>query len=315
MVPGSPPAGSMRLPSRLCPPRASPGCNPDRAALLRAAMPRDGETDGHAAHSRLPRHPTSERPLPRRRSRRRSRQFQRLRQGASRFQDLLRREGKPGAGDPAPACRDGLVLRHRFGRRSRDGDGCRRAGRAHLLRQHHQEGARHRARLRARHPAVRGRLRRGGRQDRARRARRARVLPRADRRRRRRMAAVAQVRLRARRWPSTCCAMPGRSASTPMACRSMSARSRPTSTPGTARWRTPSVCSPRWPTRASCSGWSTWAAVSRPATSGTCRRRRPTARRSSRRCASISATTSRRPSSSRAAAWSAMPASSSRRSC
>ena len=87
----------------------------------------------------------------------------------------------------------------------------------------------------ARHPAVRGRLRRGSREDRPRRSRRARVLPRADRRRGRRMAAVAQVRLRARRWPSTCCAMPRRSASTPMACRSMSARSRPTSTPGTVR--------------------------------------------------------------------------------
>ncbi len=49
----------------------------------------------------------------------------------------------------------------------------------------------------ARHPAVCGRLRRGGREDRPRRSRRPRVLPRADRRRRRRMAAVAQVRLRA----------------------------------------------------------------------------------------------------------------------
>jgi hypothetical protein len=41
----------------------------------------------------------------------------------------------------------GLVLRHRFGRGNRDGDGCRRACRAHLLRQHHQEGARHSSRL------------------------------------------------------------------------------------------------------------------------------------------------------------------------
>ena len=112
-----------------------------------APQARDGETDGHPAHPRFPRHPTSERPVPRRRPRRRARQFPRLREGASRFQDLLRGEGKPGAGDPAPACRDGLVLRHRVRCRSRDGDGCRRAGRPHLLRQHHQEGARHRARL------------------------------------------------------------------------------------------------------------------------------------------------------------------------
>ena len=45
--------------------------------------------------------------------------------------------------------------------------------------------------------ALRRRLRRGSREDRPRRARRARVLPRPDRRRGRRMAAVAQVRLRA----------------------------------------------------------------------------------------------------------------------
>ena len=50
---------------------------------------------------------------------------------------------------------------------------------------------------RARRPPVRRRLRRGGREDRPRRSRRPRVLPRPDRRRGRRMAAVAQVRLRA----------------------------------------------------------------------------------------------------------------------
>ena len=42
----------------------------------------------------------------------------------------------------------------------------------HLLRQHHQEGARHRARLRARRAALRRRLRGRGREDRPRRARR-----------------------------------------------------------------------------------------------------------------------------------------------
>ena len=63
------------------------------------------------------------------------------------FQNLLRGESKPGAGDPAPARLDGLVLRHRVRCRSRDGAGRRRDRRPHLLRQHHQEGARHRPRL------------------------------------------------------------------------------------------------------------------------------------------------------------------------
>ena len=40
-----------------------------------------------------------------------------------------------------------LLLRHRLDPRDRDGAGNRLHGRPHLLRQHHQEGARHRARL------------------------------------------------------------------------------------------------------------------------------------------------------------------------
>ena len=71
-------------------------------------------------------------------------------------------------------------------------------GGPHLLRQHHQEGARHRARLCARRASVRRRLRGRGREDRPRRARHARVLPHPLRLRRGGMAAVAQVRLRAR---------------------------------------------------------------------------------------------------------------------
>jgi ornithine decarboxylase len=47
-------------------------------------------------------------------------------------------------------------------------------------RQHDQEGARHRARLRARHPPVRGRLRGRSREDRPRRPRREGVLPHPD---------------------------------------------------------------------------------------------------------------------------------------
>ena len=72
---------------------------------------------------------------------------------------------------------DGLVLRLRLGRRDRDGAGRGRVGGARLLWQHHQEGARHRARLRARHSAVRGRLHRRGREDRPRRPRLKSVLP------------------------------------------------------------------------------------------------------------------------------------------
>ncbi len=68
--------------------------------------------------------------------------------------------------------------------------------RAHLLRQHHQEGARHRARLCARRPPVRGRLQGRGGEDRPRRARRQGLLPLPVRLRRRGMAAVAEVRLR-----------------------------------------------------------------------------------------------------------------------
>ncbi len=68
--------------------------------------------------------------------------------------------------------------------------------RAHQLWQHDQEGARHRARLRAWRSPVRRRLRGRGREGRARRARREGLLPPPLRRRRRRMAAVAQVRLR-----------------------------------------------------------------------------------------------------------------------
>ena len=106
-----------------------------------------------------------------------------------------------------------LVLRHRLGAGNRDG-ACRRGdARPHLLRQHHQEGARHRARLCARRVALCRRLRRGGREDRPRRAGRARVLPHPDRRRGRRMAAVAQVRLRSRHGDRRARSAPMRSAS------------------------------------------------------------------------------------------------------
>ena len=107
-----------------------------------------------------------------------------------------------------------LVLRHRLGRRDRAGARRRRDARPDQLRQHDQEGKGHRARLRARHPPVRRRLRGRGREDRARRAGRESVLPDFVRRRGRRMAAVAQVRLRAgdggARARARACARPDR---------------------------------------------------------------------------------------------------------
>ena len=274
-----------------------------------------GDTDGNPAHPRFPCHPTAEWSVPRRRSRRRARQFPRLPEGVAQFAHLLCRQGQPGARNPAPARPARLVLRHRLGRRDRDGARCRRDRRAHLVRQHHQERARHPARLRARHPPLRRRLRRRGREGGARRPWRTRLLPRLDGRRGRGMAAVAQVRLRARRWPSTCCAAPSRSASRPMASPSTSARSRPTCPPGTVRWPTPGASSRTLADEGIVlkmvnmgGGFPTRYLRDVPAP-------RPMAGRSSRRCASISATPCPRPSSSPAAAWSAMPASSSRKSC
>ena len=107
--------------------------------------------------------------------------------------------------------------------------------RPHQLRQHDQEGARHRARLRARRPPLRGRLQGRGREGRPRGARLQGVLPHPLRLRRGGVAAVAQVRLRACRWPWTCSSTPSKRAWSRMACRSTSAPSSATSMPGTAR--------------------------------------------------------------------------------
>ena len=158
-----------------------------------------------------------------------------LRQGAARHARVLRREGQSGAGGAVAPGRARLLLRHRLGPRDRDGARRRRHRRPHLLWQHHQEGARHRARLRARRAPVRGRLPGRGREDRARRAGRPRVLPHPLRLRRRGVAAVAQVRLRAgdggRRAGSTRTG----SASSLTASRSTSVRSSAIRMPGTAR--------------------------------------------------------------------------------
>ena len=70
--------------------------------------------------------------------------YRRFRPRAARQPRLLRGEGEPGAGGAQAPRRARLVLRLRLGRRDRDGARRRRHARPHLLRQHDQEGARHR---------------------------------------------------------------------------------------------------------------------------------------------------------------------------
>ena len=166
----------------------------------------------------------------------------------------------------------GLLLRHRLGRRDRDGARRRRHAGPHLLRQHHQEGARHRARLRAR----RARCSRSTARPRSRRSpapRRAPgVLPHPVRLRRRRMAAVAQVRLRpgdgGRRARTRPPARP-RALRHLVPCRLAAAQRR---RPGTGRWRSAAAvfrdCAERG---IDARPWSISAAASRPSTSRTCR--------------------------------------------
>ncbi len=106
-----------------------------------------GEPENDRPYPRLPAPPTTRRPLPRRRPRYRPRQLPRLRHRHAGQPRLLRGQGQPGAGDPRTARRPRLQLRLRQPRRDRHGACRRRNARAHLLRQHHQEGARHRRRL------------------------------------------------------------------------------------------------------------------------------------------------------------------------
>ena len=140
------------------------------------------------------------------------------------------------------------------------------------------------------------------------------VLPRAHRRRGRRMAAVAQVRLRARRWPSTCCARQGLGLDAYGVSFHVGSQ------------------------QSNLNAWDR--ALAMPSASSRLRRarHRPEDGQHGRRlpdplpegraggaslrpgdllgaAQAFRQRASRRPSSSRAAAWSAMPASSSRRSC
>ena len=252
------------------------------------------------------------RPAPRRRPRRRrATTTDAFAQRAAGHPRLLRREGQPGAGDPRS--RWPSSARASTAPRSVEIEQVLATGatrRPHLLRQHHQEGARHRPRLSSSAFAC---------------------SPSTARRRSRRSPAphpASKVFCRilcdgaGAEWPlsrkfgcapgdggrrARACA--SRSASSPMASRSMSARSSATPKPGTARWRRP-----RSMFRTLAERGIQLAMVNLGGGFPTrylkddARRARPMARRSSGRCASISATASRRRSSSRAAAWSATPA-------
>ncbi len=173
-----------------------------RTFVLRLRLPSLASSEGitpmtTAAHPRLPQHPTSRRPLPRRRSRRRARQLSRLPHAlpdsaifyavkANPAPEILRLLASLGSNfDCASVAEIEMALdagatpeRISFGntiKKERD------IARAHALGVYLFAVDSHR----------------GSREDRPRRARRTRLLPRADRWRRRRMAAVAQVRLRA----------------------------------------------------------------------------------------------------------------------
>ena len=200
------------------------------------------------------------------------------------------------------------MLRHRLADRDRAGSGRGRDARAHQLRQHDQEGKGHRPRLRARHPAVRRRLRGRGREDRPRRAGRESVLPDLMRRRGRRMAAVAQVRLRAGdggpRARARACARPRRPRPF-LSCRLAAAQPAHVG-PGAERLGRdlPRPRRARNPARHDQSRRR----LSDPVSQGRARDHALMGRRSSARSGAISATGFRRRSSSPAAAWSAMPA-------
>ena len=103
MVPGSPPAGSMRLPSRLCPPRDSRAESPRRAALIarrKRAMERPMATQRilDFLATRRPDGPCLVVDLDVVRD-----NFRAFEKALPDSRDLLRGEGKPGAGNPAPA--------------------------------------------------------------------------------------------------------------------------------------------------------------------------------------------------------------------
>ena len=225
---------------------------------------RDFLRNRHAARRR--------RAVPGRRPRCRPRKLSWLRQGAARHARILRREGQSGAGSAVAAGRARLLLRHRLDRRDRDGARGRRDAGPHLLRQHHQEGARRRARLRARRAPLRGRLPGRGREDRPRRARQPRVLPHPLRLRRRRVAAVAQVRLRARHGGRRARARPpawARGLRHLVPCRLAAAQpARLGPRAGLGGCRVPRLRRPR----ASRCRWSISAAAFRPSISRTCRR-------------------------------------------
>ena len=126
-------------------------------------------------------------------------------------QGLLRGQGQPGHRDHRAAARQGLELRHRLDLRAGQGHERWRRPRAHQLRQHHQEGARHSLLLRQGRAPVRHRLRSRPAQHRQGRAGGQDLCAHPHRRlHQRRLAAVAQVRLQPGHGPGS--ADPGQAA-------------------------------------------------------------------------------------------------------
>ena len=194
--------------------------------------------------------------------------------------------------------------------RDRSLHGAGRRRRPHLLRQHDQEGARYRLRLRAGRAPLRLRQRVRAREAGPVGARQPRLLPHPGRLRR-----APNGRCRANsaarpRWRSTCCARPRRWASIPMASPSMSARSRPTSTSGTARSaRAAKMFLALAETDINLRMVNVGGGFPAQLPRRRARRRALCAqRRHGARSRGISATTCPRSSSSPAARWSAMPA-------
>ena len=184
---------------------------------------------------------------------------------------LLCREGEPGAEAPGPPGAPRILLRHRVGGRDPDGALGRRHGGPHLVRQHDQEGARHRPGAGARRAPLRGRLRGRGGEDRpgprrhggprtcASSAASCATAPERSGRCRASSAACPT-------WRSGSWSTPTGQGCAPTGCRSTSARSSRTRRPGTARSRPPRGSSASWRSAASSSRWSISAGASRRST-------------------------------------------------
>ena len=194
-----------------------------------------GVPENDRPYPRLPARPTTRRPLPRRRPRRRARQLPRLRPGAARQPRLLRGQGQSGAGGAEAPRR--ASARPSTAPASPEIDMALAAGATPDRISYGNTIKKERdiaAAYRARHPPLRGRLP----SRRSTRSRAPRPAP-ASSAASSATATAPSGRCRGssaarRRWPSTCSSTPIASASTPTASPSMSARSSRTRRPGTS---------------------------------------------------------------------------------